>query len=158
MKQSSPSAVPITAPCEPTAGPSSAAANPPTHLVSDPPNPPTLAAPTPTTNSQDPDATEDEFGPINTLEPYILHNRLNHKLGLPTLKDKAMARSPRATLWDIMPAIHIEMFPRLKNYAETTNDPVAQHLLGTDLQHGHGCERDLKKGVEWYQKAVDAGN
>ncbi|KAJ3059211.1 hypothetical protein HDU98_004773, partial [Podochytrium sp. JEL0797] len=156
--QPRPCAVPITAPCEPTAGPSSAAAHPSTPLVSHPPNSPTLAAPTPTTNSQDPDATEDEFGPINTLEPYILHNRLSHKLGMQTLREEAMARSPRAQPWEITPGVLVEMFARIKNYAETTHDPVAQHLLGTRLQHGHGCESDAKKAVEWYQKAVNEGS
>ncbi|KAJ3074896.1 hypothetical protein HDU99_001638, partial [Rhizoclosmatium hyalinum] len=88
--------------------------------------------PPPQNNEQE----NDEFGPINTHEPYILHNRLSQKLGLKTLKDEAFAKNPGASLFQIMPPIHKEMFNRIKEYAESTSDPVGWHLLGTEYQSG----------------------
>ncbi|KAI9328291.1 hypothetical protein BDR26DRAFT_923536 [Obelidium mucronatum] len=105
---------------------------------------------------QNNEGDKDEFGPLNTIEPYILHNRLSHKLGLQTLQNEALAKNPRATLHQVMPPIHKKMFKRIKEYAESTSDPVGWHLLATYYQSGFHGPRDPQKAIEWFRRAADA--
>jgi TPR repeat protein len=42
--------------------------------------------------------------------------------------------------------------------AAKQGDPLSQHNLGYCYENGEGVEKDIKKAIEWYQKAAKQGH